>query len=135
MKKNLLMMAAIMFGILMTFASCKDSKKSSKADADDEDDTEQVEKDGRTASKKDLALNKLTSFEDIEALEDLDMDDINIEIAERDQIYNDANKLLDVGLVDDVEAAIKDLQEKQIAAHRDRVLEEAQRQIDEYLGK
>lgn len=65
----------------------------------------------------------------------LNMDDINIEIAERDQIFNDANKLLDVGMVDDVEAAIKDLQEKQIEAHRDRVLEETQRQIDEYLGK
>ncbi|MBQ8953855.1 MAG: extracellular solute-binding protein [Clostridia bacterium] len=65
----------------------------------------------------------------------LNMDNINIEIAERDQIYNDANKLLDVGMVEDVEATIKELQEKQIEAHRDRVLEEAQKQIDEYLGK
>ncbi|MBR0462861.1 MAG: extracellular solute-binding protein [Clostridia bacterium] len=65
----------------------------------------------------------------------LNMDDINIEIAERDQIFGDANKLLDVGMVDDVEAAVKDLQDKQIEAHRERVLEEAQRQIDEYLGK
>ena len=80
------------------------------------------------ASSPNNVINPLDGF-------NLIMDDINIEIAERDQIHKDADKLLDVGLVEDVDAALAELQEKQIAAHRDVVLEEVQRQIDEYLGK
>ena len=64
----------------------------------------------------------------------LNMDDINIEVAERNQIYDDAKKVLTVGLVDDVEATIAKLQADQEAAGREKVREEVQRQIDEYLG-
>ena len=80
------------------------------------------------ASNPNNIINPLDGF-------NLIMDDINIEIAERDQIYKDADKLLDVGMVEDVDAALAELQAKQIAAHRDVVLEEVQRQIDDYLGK
>jgi hypothetical protein len=102
MKKNLLMMAAIMFGILITFASCKDTKKSKTAD-DDEDETEQVDK----KSSKDLALKKVASLEDIEALEDYDLDDIDISELDMDDFdfanidlneltESQANSLLDL---------------------------------------
>ena len=64
----------------------------------------------------------------------LNMDDINIEVAERNQIYDDAKKVLTVGLVDDVAEAIAKLQADQEAAGREKVREEVQRQIDEYLG-
>ena len=82
MKKNLLMMAAVMFGILIAFASC-DSKKSKKSSGDDdEDETEQVEK----TSKKDVALKKVASLEDIEALADYDLDDLDISELSMDDI-------------------------------------------------
>lgn len=75
MKKNLLMMAAVMFGILIAFASCKDKKQSK--DADDDDETEQVDEKGGT-SKKAAALKKVASLEDIEALSEYDLDDLDI---------------------------------------------------------
>ena len=84
MKKNLFMMAAVMFGILLAFTSCKDSKKGSKAD--DKDDTEQVEKDGKTATMKDAALKKVASLEDIEALSEMDLDDLDISELDMDDI-------------------------------------------------
>ena len=88
MKKNLLMMAAVMFGILIAFASC-DSKKSKKSSGDDdEDETEQVEK----TSKKDVALKKVASLEDIEALADCDLDDLDIsELGLDDFDFNNIN--------------------------------------------
>ncbi|MBR2288441.1 MAG: DUF3502 domain-containing protein, partial [Clostridia bacterium] len=64
----------------------------------------------------------------------LNMDAINIEIAQRNQIHDDAEKVLGVGLVDDVDAVIAKLQADQKAAGRDKLLAEVQRQIDEYLG-
>ena len=104
MKKNLLMMAAVMFGILIAFASCKDNKKSRASDDDDEDDTEQVEK---RSSKKDQALKKVASLEDIEALTECDLDDLDISNLSMDDINFDdidldnltksqANALLDL---------------------------------------
>lgn len=80
------------------------------------------------ASNPNNVVNPLDGFS-------LNMDAINIEIAERNQIHDDAEKLLSVGLVDDVDAAIAKLQADQKAAGRDKVLAEVQRQIDEYLGK
>ena len=80
------------------------------------------------ASNPNNVINPLDGFS-------LNVDDINIEIAERNQIHDDAEKLLSVGLVDDVDATIAKLQADQQAAGRDKVLEEVQRQIDEYLGK
>jgi len=87
MKKNLLMMAAIMFGILIAFASCKDKK--SKTDDDEDEKTEKVKKshadrdddefdEDEPVSKKDIALKKVASLEDIETLSDNDLDDIDI---------------------------------------------------------
>lgn len=107
MKKNILMMAAVMFGILMAFASCKDKKSSKAADDDDEDETEQVEKNESSKSKKDLALKKVASLEDIEALADCDLDDLDISDLNMDDIDLDnldlselteaqANALLDL---------------------------------------
>ena len=102
MKKNLLMMAAVMFGILIAFASC-DSKKSKKSSGDDEDETEQVEK----TSKKDVALKKVASLEDIEALSDYDLDDIDISELGMDDIdFNNIN--LD-NLTEDQANALLDL--------------------------
>lgn len=79
------------------------------------------------ASNPNNVINPLDGFS-------LNMDAINIEIAQRNQIHDDAKKLLEVGLVDDVDAAIAKLQADQQAAGRDKVREEVQRQIDAYLG-
>lgn len=80
------------------------------------------------ASNSNNVINPLDGFS-------LNVDAINIEIAQRDQIYNDANKLLDVGMVEDVAATIEKLNADMEAAGRDIVLEEVQRQVDAYLGK
>ena len=79
------MMAAVMFGILIAFASC-DSKKSNKAADDDEEDTEQVENGNGESSQKAAALKKVASLEDIEALADYDLDDIDISDLDMDDI-------------------------------------------------
>ena len=86
MKKNLLMMAAVMFGILIAFASCKDTKKSSKGADDDEEETEQVENGNGKSSQKAVALKKVASLEDIEALADYDLNDIDISDLDMDDI-------------------------------------------------
>ena len=88
MKKNLLMMAAVMFGILIAFASCN-SKKSSKSEADDEEETEKVDKKEGSNSKKDVALKKVASLEDIENLADYDLDDLDISELDMDDIKLD----------------------------------------------
>ena len=80
------------------------------------------------ASNPNNVINPLDGF-------NLVTDDISIEIAERDQIYNDADKLLGVGLVDDVNATLEKMNADMDAAGRAKVLEEVQRQVDAYLGK
>ena len=53
MKKNLLMMAAVMFGILIAFASCNNKKSSKSSDDEDEDEKELVdERDKEQAVQK-----------------------------------------------------------------------------------
>lgn len=110
MKKNLLMMAAVMFGILIAFASCKDNKKSNKDTDDEEDETEQVEGKKGKSSQKSAALKKVASLEDIETLTDYDLDDIDISELKMDDIDLDnidldnltesqANALLDLVVV------------------------------------
>ena len=111
MKKNLLMMAAVMFGILIAFASCKDNKKSrSYDDDDDEEETEQVEGKSGRSSKKDVALKKVASLEDIETLDEYDLDDIDISDLKMDDIdfanidletltESQANALLDLVVI------------------------------------
>ena len=99
MKKNLLMMAAVMFGILIAFASCKDKKSSKASDDDEEDETEQVEG-GRSDSQKDLALKKVKSLEDIETLAEYDLDDIDFANIDLDDLTEEqANALLDLVVV------------------------------------
>ena len=71
------MMAAVMFGILIAFASCN-NKKGNKEVEDDEEETEQVENENGKSSQKAAALKKVASLEDIEALADYDLDDIDI---------------------------------------------------------
>jgi hypothetical protein len=60
-------LSAILLGMVICLASCKDSKKSSWAD--EEDGTEQVEK-----TKKHKTLTKVTSLDD---LADIDLDDLD----------------------------------------------------------
>ena len=93
MKKNLLMMAAVMFGILIAFASCKDKKQSK--DVDDDDETEQVDEKGGT-SKKAAALKKVASLEDIETLAEYDLDDIDLSELNMDDIDFDNINLDDL---------------------------------------
>ena len=85
MKKNLLMMAAVMFGILIAFASCN-NKKGNKDVEDDEEETEQLENENGKSSQKAAALKKVASLEDIEALADYDLDDIDISELDMDDI-------------------------------------------------
>ena len=76
MKKHFLYLSAILFGILVSFSSCKDSKKSSNdIDDEDEDDTELVEK-SHKKSKKQSALKKVASASD---LDDIDLDDVDLD--------------------------------------------------------
>ena len=67
MKKQFMFLSAILLGMVICLASCKDSKKSSWAD--EEDGTEQVEK-----TKKHKTLTKVTSLDD---LADIDLDDLD----------------------------------------------------------
>ena len=67
MKKQFMFLSAILLGMVICLASCKDSKKSSWAD--EEDGTEQVEK-----TKKHKALTKVSSLDD---LADIDLDDLD----------------------------------------------------------
>ena len=67
MKKQFMFISAILLGMVICLASCKDSKKSSWAD--EEDGTEQVEK-----TKKHKTLTKVTSLDD---LADIDFDDLD----------------------------------------------------------
>ncbi|MBQ3876678.1 MAG: hypothetical protein II792_00190 [Prevotella sp.] len=67
MKKQFMFISAILLGMVICLASCKDSKKSSWAD--EEDGTEQVEK-----TKKHKTLTKVSSLDD---LADIDLDDLD----------------------------------------------------------
>ncbi|MDF2539289.1 MAG: extracellular solute-binding protein [Herbinix sp.] len=63
-----------------------------------------------------------------------DITAVNTEVSRRDQIYTDADKLLDVGLGDGTaEEVVQKLIEDQKAAGLDIIVAEAQKQIDEFL--
>ncbi len=84
MKKNLMMMAAVLFGILIAFASCKDNKKSSNDDDEEEEEaTERVE--GKRKVKPE-ALKRIATVEDLDALEDVDLDDVDVSELDMDDI-------------------------------------------------
>ncbi len=63
-----------------------------------------------------------------------DSSEVTTEIAQRNQIFNDMHKLINVGLGGDPEAAIAKCKEDCIAAGTDKLLEEYQKQIDAFLA-
>lgn len=65
----------------------------------------------------------------------MNVDEISIEIAQRDQIHDDANKLIAAGLAGDPAAAVEKLNADQEAAGRAKILEVVQAQVDEFMGK
>lgn len=105
MKKHFMMVAAVLTGILIAFASCKDTKKHRSYDDDeDEDDTEQVDK---KESKKQTALMKVARAEDLDDLDvdELDlseftMDDINFDDLDLDNLTSEqADNLLHIAAI------------------------------------
>lgn len=60
--------------------------------------------------------------------------EVTTEAAQRSQIYNDINKLLNVGLGGDAKTAIEKLKADSKAAGIDKLIEEYQRQVDEFLA-
>lgn len=63
-----------------------------------------------------------------------DATDVTTEVAQRNQIYGDAHKLLTVGLAGDPQAAIDKMKADSQAAGFQNVIDEFQRQIDEFLA-
>ena len=63
-----------------------------------------------------------------------DATNVTTEVAQRNQIFGDANKLLKVGLAGDADEAIEKLKSDSESAGFDAVLEEFQKQIDEFLA-
>ncbi len=61
-------------------------------------------------------------------------ENVNIEVAQRDQVHTDANKLIEVGLAGDANAAVDKLIADQ-AFNAEIILKEAQSQLDAFLGK
>ena len=65
----------------------------------------------------------------------MNVDEISVEIAERDQIHDAANKLISAGLAGDPAAAVEQLNADQIAAGRDKVIEVVQAQVDAFFAE
>ncbi|MDR1263317.1 MAG: extracellular solute-binding protein [Oscillospiraceae bacterium] len=63
----------------------------------------------------------------------LNAEDISIEVAQRDQVHTDADKLISVGLAGDADAAVDKLIADQ-AANAAVIIAEAQKQIDAYMA-
>jgi putative aldouronate transport system substrate-binding protein len=63
----------------------------------------------------------------------LNAEDISIEVAQRDQVHTDADKLISVGLAGDADAAVDKLIADQ-AANAVVIIAEAQKQIDAYMA-
>ncbi|TVY01457.1 extracellular solute-binding protein [Cohnella terricola] len=61
-------------------------------------------------------------------------DNIKNEIAKRDQLYEELGKPIEYGVAKDVDGAIADYTKKQKNAGRDKIIAEAQKQIDAYLA-
>lgn len=59
---------------------------------------------------------------------------VTTEVAQRNQIYDDANKMITVGLAGDAKAAVEKLGTDSEAAGLQKVLDEYQKQIDEFLA-
>lgn len=63
-----------------------------------------------------------------------DATNVTTEVAQRNQIFNDANKLLTVGLAGDYETAIEKMKADSDSAGFQKVMEEYQKQIDAFLA-
>lgn len=61
-------------------------------------------------------------------------ENVNIELAQRDQVFTDAHKMIEVGLAGDADAAVDKLIADQ-AVNGEIILKEAQAQLDAFLGK
>ena len=72
----------------------------------------------------------------VSPLEGFTFDDTNVqtEVAQRNQIFGDANKLLTVGLAGDTKTAVEKLKADSEAAGKQTLIDEYQRQIDEFLA-
>lgn len=63
-----------------------------------------------------------------------DATDVKTEVAQRNQIFGDAQKLLEVGLAGDTDTALEKIKTDSEGAGFQSVLDEYQRQIDEFLA-
>lgn len=63
-----------------------------------------------------------------------DATDVKTEVAQRNQIFGDAQKLLEVGLAGDTGTALEKIKTDSEGAGFQSVLDEYQRQIDEFLA-
>ena len=63
-----------------------------------------------------------------------DATDVKTEVAQRNQIFGDAQKLLEVGLAGDTGTALQKIKTDSEGAGFQSVLDEYQRQIDEFLA-
>lgn len=63
-----------------------------------------------------------------------DATNVQTEVAQRNQIFGDANKLLTVGLAGDTKTAVEKLKADSEAAGKQTLIDEYQRQIDEFLA-
>jgi putative aldouronate transport system substrate-binding protein len=61
-------------------------------------------------------------------------DNIKNEVAKRDQAYEEFGKPIEFGVVKDVEGSVADYIEKQKSNGLDKIIAEAQKQIDAYLA-
>jgi len=61
-------------------------------------------------------------------------ENVNVEVAQRDQVYEDARKVIEVGLMDDADAIVDKLIADQ-AMNAEIIIAEAQKQLDAFLGK
>ncbi len=63
-----------------------------------------------------------------------DVTNVKTEVSQRDQIYGDANKMINVGLAGDAEKAVNDLIASQKTAGADKITAELQAQVDAFLA-
>lgn len=77
-------MAAVLFGILIAFGSCKSNSKSSDDDDDEDEKTEKVDKkDKKKEKKQDKKKKKTVSVDD---LDDVDIADFDVEAMKLDDL-------------------------------------------------
>jgi len=63
-----------------------------------------------------------------------DVTNVNTQVAQRDQIFGDADKMITVGLAGDADTAIKKLKSDENAAGTDAITKEMQKQVDAFLA-